>query len=142
FNHDTIINGLNGAGTLDQGGSNTRTLTLGDGDASGAFAGVISGSGLNVTKIGSEAQALSGSNTYAKTTTVSAGTLIAGSAFAFAGGTLNVSSAGAAVLSPGLGTAMKMPALVIAAGGLVDANDNDLIVGSITPKSTIEGNIG
>ena len=91
---------------------------------------MISGSALNVTKIGSGMQTLSGSNTYGKTTTVSAGTLVAGSAYAFASGPLDVAAAGTALLAPSLGTAMKMPALSIAAGGKLDLSNNQLVTAS------------
>ena len=66
------INGLNGTalGTVRGGG----TLTLGNGDASGSFAGVISGT-LSLAKVGTGTQTLSGTNTYTGATAVSAGTL-------------------------------------------------------------------
>ena len=75
FNNSTEINGLNGAGFLGQFGSNTRTLTLGHGNANGNFTGVIDGSGLGVTKVGSGKQTLTGANAYARGTTLSGGTL-------------------------------------------------------------------
>jgi fibronectin-binding autotransporter adhesin len=51
------------------------TLTLGGGNASGAFAGVISGAG-GVTKTGTGTQTFSGANTYSGTTSVNQGTLL------------------------------------------------------------------
>ena len=77
------INGLSGAGTVD-GVSGTPTLTVGDNDATGAantFSGVIKNTAgtLALTKTGSGTLTLSGNNTYAGATTVSVGTLKAGS---------------------------------------------------------------
>lgn len=59
----------NGSGTA-------ATLTVGDGNASASFAGVIGGgNSLSVTKIGSGTETLSGANTYTGNTTISAGSL-------------------------------------------------------------------
>ena len=71
------INGLAGSGSV-EGDSGTPTLTVGDGDASASFSGVLgntSGS-LSLTKIGSGVQTLGGANTYSGPTSVSAGTLL------------------------------------------------------------------
>lgn len=72
------INGLNGAGEIRQPGGSARVLTLGSGDASGTFSGVIrqTAGTLGVTKMGSGTQTLSGTNRYNGVTTVSAGTLV------------------------------------------------------------------
>ncbi len=72
------INGLNGAGEVRQPGGNSRVLTLGSGDASGTFSGVIrqTAGTLGVTKTGSGTQTLSGTNRYNGVTTVSAGSLV------------------------------------------------------------------
>ncbi|HYE07019.1 MAG TPA: autotransporter-associated beta strand repeat-containing protein [Planctomycetota bacterium] len=72
-----------GAGSLTCGGSNASTT----------MAGVISGAGGTLTKVGSGTLIVTGTNTYTGTTTVSAGTLQvdgaqSGSAVAVAGGTL------------------------------------------------------
>jgi|694.fasta_scaffold03388_9 fibronectin-binding autotransporter adhesin len=71
------INGLSGSGSVD-GDSGTPTLTVGDGDASASFSGVLgntSGS-LSLVKIGSGVQTLGGANTYSGPTSVDAGTLL------------------------------------------------------------------
>ena len=77
------INGLSGTGTVD-GISGTPTLTVGDNNATGAsntFSGVIKNTAgtLALTKTGSGTLTLSGNNTYSGATTVSVGTLKAGS---------------------------------------------------------------
>jgi fibronectin-binding autotransporter adhesin len=75
------INGLSGSGTVD-GTSGTPTLTVGDNDATSTFSGVIKNTAgtLALTKTGSGTLTLSGNNSYGGATTVSGGTLKAGSA--------------------------------------------------------------
>jgi autotransporter-associated beta strand protein len=78
------VDALTGAGSL-QNGSNSPTLrsfTLGVDGGSGTFSGVIGGgtgragnNRISLTKEGAATQILSGNNTYAGTTTVTAGTL-------------------------------------------------------------------
>ncbi|MCX6876156.1 MAG: autotransporter-associated beta strand repeat-containing protein [Verrucomicrobia bacterium] len=72
------INGLNGTGTVYGDAAGAGRLTLGDGNASGTFAGVLRNGAtgiLHLTKTGSGTQTLTAANTYTGTTTVSAGTL-------------------------------------------------------------------
>lgn len=59
------INGLSGNGTVD-GVSGTPTLTLGDGNATAAFSGVIKNTAgtLTLTKIGNGTQTFSGASTF------------------------------------------------------------------------------
>lgn len=73
FNH--TLGSLGGAGTLQAG---TAHLTLGAGDGTATFAGVLSGSGA-LTKIGSGTQTFSGAHTRTGSTTISADTLVAAS---------------------------------------------------------------
>jgi autotransporter-associated beta strand protein len=82
-NNSTSLNGLNGGGTLTQGGTQTRSLTLGNGDASGNFSGTISGASVfSVNKIGTGTQILGGIGSYGGATSVSAGTLLLEGSFA------------------------------------------------------------
>jgi autotransporter-associated beta strand protein len=71
------INGLSGNGTVD-GISGTPTLTVGDGNATSTFSGVIKNTAgtLAVTKIGTGTLTLSGNNTYTGATLVTTGTLV------------------------------------------------------------------
>ena len=71
------INGLSGSGTID-GVSGTPTLTIGDNNATGSFSGIIKNTAgtLSVTKIGTGALTLTGSNTYTGATSISSGSII------------------------------------------------------------------
>lgn len=81
-NVSTQINGLNDynstTGTISKGGSGTRNLTLGNGDASGSFSGTISftGGSSTVNKVGSGTQILGGNVTTAGAGFVSGGALL------------------------------------------------------------------
>jgi autotransporter-associated beta strand protein len=66
----------NGGGNIVNSGAAT-TLTLGNGDASGQFSGVISGN-VSLVKTGNGTQIFSGDNLYSGTTTINAGTLQVG----------------------------------------------------------------
>src|SRR5262249_48803842 len=80
---DTAINGLNGTssavnGTIIDSVTGTTTLTIGNGDANGTFAGnIASGTGtINLVKTGLGTETLGGVNTYTGTTMVNGGTLV------------------------------------------------------------------
>jgi len=81
------VSSLSGNGSIFLG---TGTLTAGVSDASGAFAGSISGSG-SVVKIGSGTLALTGANTYAGGTSVLGGALL-GTSSSLQGNILNNST--------------------------------------------------
>ena len=76
LNASETIGSLTGAASssVSLGGN---TLTVGDASST-TYAGVISGSGGSLTKVGSGTLTLSGTNTYTGTTTISAGTLLLG----------------------------------------------------------------
>jgi autotransporter-associated beta strand protein len=80
-NSGTAIKALNGAGTITNGTSAaTTTLTIGNGNGGGTFSGIIeNGTGggvLNLTKLGTTAQTLSGLNTYTGVTTIGSTALV------------------------------------------------------------------
>lgn len=77
------INGLSGTGgTIEnQLAATTATLTLGDGNATATFGGVVrnnagTGGTTAITKTGTGSQTLTGPNSYTGATTVNAGTLV------------------------------------------------------------------
>ena len=79
-NQSHVLNGLyNGPANTAPGsiigGSNSRTLTVGNGDADGFYSGTLSGTGLALRKIGTGNQVLGGTNTFARGTSVEGGTL-------------------------------------------------------------------
>jgi autotransporter-associated beta strand protein len=130
------INGLSGSGSVEAGGG-TPTFTVGDGDATASFGGVLGNASgaLSLVKIGSGVQTLAGANTYSGPTSVSAGTLLVNgdqsgatgavtvAAGATLGGTGIVGGAttiqSGATLSPGAspGTLSFTQGLTLAAGG-------------------------
>jgi autotransporter-associated beta strand protein len=129
------VNGLNGAGTVDSSTGTGSTLTAGNGDANGTFSGIITNtSGTNaLTKVGLGTLTLSGANTYAGLTTVSAGTLQvgvnnalpAGSSVLVSGGaTLNMNSHSDTI------TALGGAGSVINNNGTLTVNGNANAAGS------------
>jgi autotransporter-associated beta strand protein len=79
---NTSVGGLNGNGTIDNVYGTlglSPTLTVGNGNAGGTFSGTIqntvNGGATMLAKVGNGAQFLSGTNTYAGGTTITAGVL-------------------------------------------------------------------
>jgi autotransporter-associated beta strand protein len=72
------VNGLSGAGKVDNTAGGTSTLTVGNADVSSQFDGILTNSSgsLALTKIGAGAFTLAGTNGASGTTTVSNGTLM------------------------------------------------------------------
>ena len=123
------INGLSGSGSVD-GDSGTPTLTLGDGDASATFSGVIGNTAgvLSLVKIGSGVQTLASTNTYSGPTTVQQGTLQLASAATLASSTIVPLAGGTISLVPYLQTTVG--GLAPNAGGLVDLSNGLMTVAS------------
>jgi autotransporter-associated beta strand protein len=96
MNGNTLnINGLNGAGNLNDR-STARTLTIGNGNATGTFSGTITGA-INLAKTGIGTQILTGANTFTGNTAISGGTLIANGNAALPTGVGVVDNAGLVV---------------------------------------------
>jgi fibronectin-binding autotransporter adhesin len=149
------INGLNGSGAVYGDAAAAGRLTLGDGNASATFAGVLRNGAtglLHLTKIGSGTQTLTNANTYTGTTTVSGGTLALDfsvnspvsilsntTALTLGGGTLAVKGKSAGT------TAQTVTGLKIEAGSSaisLDANGGGgtlLALGAITRTAAIGG---
>ena len=71
------INGLSGSGTVDTVAGGTSTLTVGNGDGSGTFSGIIQNTAgtLALIKTGTNTQVLQGANTFTGGVTIKNGTL-------------------------------------------------------------------
>ena len=102
------------------------------------FTGVISGGGA-LTKNGAGKLVLNGDNTYAGGTSVNTGTLEVAPSGAVGTGGLFVAGAGTVNVRAGRSNALQVAALTITAPGVIDLNDNDMIVGSSTPTSSVIG---
>jgi autotransporter-associated beta strand protein len=126
---------LTGSGTVINSFSGT-TLTIGAANGSGTFSGVIQNNGnsdtgtggtnpgvVSLTKTGTGAQTLSGSNSYTGGTTISAGALLANSTGATNGstgsGTVTVNSSG--ILG---GSGQIRGSVAVNSGGVVTAGAN------------------
>ncbi len=125
------INGLTGAGSVDNSAAGTPTLSVGANDQTSAFGGAVANSAgaLAVAKIGLGSVSLTGANTYNGDTTVSGGTLLLGSQpgstnFTVAASTtLDVSTfGGGLILGSGQllgGSGTVTGAVTVASGGLL-----------------------
>ncbi len=121
---------VTGDGAILTGGG---ALTIGSGDSSSAFTGIISGAG-SLTKTGAGTLTLGGANTYSGATAVNAGTLVlpttqtGGGAIAVAdGATLGVTVASA-------GTSLACASLTLGTGG---ATTNTFNLGAGRPSAPV-----
>jgi autotransporter-associated beta strand protein len=132
----TVVGSLTNANT-----TNTRTLFLrgaGDGEVSGP----ILQTNLSLTQVNKEdagTWTLSGNNTYSGATNANGGTLHLATAGTLGSGGVNVGPSALLDILSGRATALKIPSVLIAAGGTMDLQDNDLIVASATPPQTLLG---
>ncbi|HEX3357359.1 MAG TPA: autotransporter-associated beta strand repeat-containing protein, partial [Tepidisphaeraceae bacterium] len=140
-NNNTTLDGLNGAGSINQGGTSARSLTIGANNANGNFSGILSGgTSFNVLKTGSGSQSLTGSNTWGGGTTVNAGTLVLNNtndgSVNIGGGAL-VISAKANSMTPA-GTSV-VPSVSITSGQL-DLTNNGFVI-DYTPGNSPATNV-
>jgi autotransporter-associated beta strand protein len=119
-NQNTSINGLNGAGSVTKTGSNTRTLSVGLGDANGNHTGTVTfaGGSSGIAKEGTGTQVFAGTGTLAGGFVVNGGRLILDGTYT---GTASVSAAGTL---GGTGTI-----------------GNTTVTGALKPGGTLTGNV-
>ncbi len=109
------LGGLSGSGNF-AAGSAPLSLTVGNGDASSGYSGVLSGS-ASLIKTGAGTLSLSGANTYYGSTTISQGTLQLG-ADAPLGAPGTLGSSGSAVVLNDASTGANNTALLVTANGV------------------------
>ena len=122
YGHNVEINGLSGGANAvvdTTNGSGLSTLTVGNGDATSSFGGVIRNSSgfLALLKTGKGTLILSGTDSFSGGTTVNAGTLVAASSTALPDGTsLTVGAGGTFVFDPSQAGAPITGSAIAAAG--------------------------
>jgi autotransporter-associated beta strand protein len=140
------VNGLSSSGAgssvIDNTAPGAATLTVGSGNASASFSGLIQNSGgiLALTKIGTGTQTLAGNNTYDGITTISAGTMVAANAGALgsilsgtsitSGGTLDVQT----TLAPE--DFLIAGAGVGGAGAMLTSSGSGAVAGAVVLRAT------
>jgi len=149
-NTPTVVNALNGAGTVLTGGG----ITVGVDNGSGSFSGIIGnsnyGSAYSITKAGSGTQTLSGANTYTGTTTINDGTLIIDGNQASATGAMTINVNGSLAGSGTIGASMLTVNGVLAPGnspgtlstGSQTWNDGGSYLWEINASNDAGGTIG
>ena len=149
-NTPTVVDALNGAGTVLTGGG----ITVGVDNGSGSFSGIIGnsnyGSAYSITKAGSGTQTLSGANTYTGTTTINGGTLIIDGNQASATGAMTINANGSLAGSGTIGASMLTVNGVLAPGnspgtlstGSQTWNDGGSYLWEINASNDAGGTIG
>jgi autotransporter-associated beta strand protein len=141
--NDTIINGLFATALtpallsrdIITGGA---TLTVGDGNQNGSYAGTII-NGVSISKIGTGTQTLAGNNTYSGSTNVSAGALVLTKTFTTGSG-VNLTGGALRLASDGTNNVvLKTPTITTTVTGKLDVNDNKLIIPNGNAGTAIAG---
>ena len=115
---NALISNAAGAGLI-QATESAGTLTIGAGNSSGTFSGVIGNNQvLNIVKAGSGNQVFSGTNTYTGTTTVTGGTLTLASAGALGGSTLTLNGGAGSVVFDSTVSTFNIGNLAASAAGV------------------------
>jgi autotransporter-associated beta strand protein len=138
------VNGISGAGTIDNAGGGASTLTVGGNNQSGTFTGVVrnTAGALAVVKTGTGSVALTGTNSFTGGTTVAAGKhqlkrLQENNPVSITGGTLQILDSSPTLPSHPAGddAFASRPGSMIAIGkvdgvyeGMLDLGNNDLII--------------
>jgi autotransporter-associated beta strand protein len=135
-------------GTVQQIGSLSgpagAAVTLGAGQLtvnsanSTQFAGAISGAGGSLVRDGTGALTLAGANTYTGPTTVNGGALRLATTGSVSSATALTVNGGTLDVAAGRAAAVTFPSVNVGAGGNVDLNDNDLVIGNGTSQSSVE----
>ena len=107
YGNSHTINGLDGAGTVTTTLNTTRTLTVGNGDASGDFSGLLTqgtAQTLAITKTGTGAQHFGGASNYAGGTSLRGGTLVAAATDALGSGLVTITGSARRLVLSGSAT--------------------------------------
>ena len=145
---NVTVSSLNGAGDVGNFHNSTQTLTVGSANGSGSFSGVIHGNNtaaatdgalecgfVNLVKIGTGTQTLSGVNTYAGTTTINGGTLaLSGAGSISASSAVTIASGAVLDVSATAGFTQATGKTLI--GGRTSGTGNDL-VGNFTTGGAV-----
>jgi len=130
------INGLSGAGVVDNKVAGTATLTVGDSGGSSSFAGVLQNTAgmLALTKIGAGTLTLSGVNSYAGATTISTGKVmgVTGGSASNSAVTIASTSAAAGVVVADNTKSWTCASLATTAAGVLEFD-----FGAIVPSSSV-----
>jgi autotransporter-associated beta strand protein len=134
------INGLSGGGTVTTTANTARTLTVGNGAASGDFSGTLTQGAaqtLHLTKIGAGTQTLAGTLAHRGVTTVNGGRLVVAANMTATSGVNITSGATLEVAHSGGSRVVRTPAVSITGDGRLDLRDNKLLTD--TPAGTFNG---
>jgi autotransporter-associated beta strand protein len=142
-NFNGTINGLNGNGSVDNTGGSASVLTVGNNDRGGTFTGLLKNTSgtLGISKIGTNIEVLSASNSYSGPTTVSAGTLATVNDHALGSGDLTLNAVGNLDVRT---TQLFLDSLAGTGGSIVNATTSttNRIIITGTNTTTFAGVIG
>jgi fibronectin-binding autotransporter adhesin len=150
WDSNTIVDALNGSGTVDKGINGTQTITVGINNGSGNFSGIIQNTLLDgqttqtpilgFIKTGTGTQVLSGNNTYSGTTTISNGILQIGN-----GGSSGTLGAGAvtdnATLTFNRTDAVSVPNAITGSGKVINSGTGTTTLTGTQSTVTLDTNL-